>query len=395
MKTSSFNPETIFQNQENCFLSDLIPYNTLEKRAEVDFKTELNDYLTMLQLLEAAIDAQHGQFWEKFDAEVGENACQIRAFFLALVIAPKNAFSPNLQLAELKTTIAKIRSQVGPALSSVNTLPTTSSLHEFLKEHNLLIKLKAPQVFLLLCFILSETKLHLEKTDKLFRLCKTVPKLLKSYGNISTHFADKLIKKSRQKLSWLSVEFIQELALLAKDLELQEMVSEKYILRHNQCFCLPIFWSCKTILRLALVHKIPFVLHVKIQEKNLDGIQTLDEGYAFFKTAETCVDFKAADLNQAAVVIQGIAVNTSFKNKTLWKEQIQKYSLSEILLAGAADHKQYPDSTQDQRITSLNNLEHKFYQNFARQTGFALDNPSLFFIQHIYTIKQFFPKAPF
>lgn len=55
-----------------------------------------------------------------------------------------------------------------------------------------------------------------------------------------------------------------------------------------------------------------------------------------------------------------------------------------VILAGAADHRQYPDPKEDQRIEELGDEEFEGYRKMARANGYALENPSTFFIQHVY-----------
>jgi len=55
-----------------------------------------------------------------------------------------------------------------------------------------------------------------------------------------------------------------------------------------------------------------------------------------------------------------------------------------VILAGAADHRQYPDPGEDRRIEELGDKEFESYRKMARASGYALENPSTFFIQHVY-----------
>lgn len=54
------------------------------------------------------------------------------------------------------------------------------------------------------------------------------------------------------------------------------------------------------------------------------------------------------------------------------------------ILAGAADHRQYPDPEEDARIEEEGGEEFKNYRKMARTDGYSLENPSTFFIQHVY-----------
>lgn len=57
----------------------------------------------------------------------------------------------------------------------------------------------------------------------------------------------------------------------------------------------------------------------------------------------------------------------------------------DVILAGAADHRQYPNPEEDKRIEALEDEEFEGYRKMARANGYALENPSTFFIQHVYS----------
>lgn len=68
-----------------------------------------------------------------------------------------------------------------------------------------------------------------------------------------------------------------------------------------------------------------------------------------------------------------------------WKRGISS-KIVDAILAGAADHRQYPNPEEDKRIKELNDQEFNNYQKIAARDGFSLENPSAFFIQHVYPI---------
>jgi len=55
-----------------------------------------------------------------------------------------------------------------------------------------------------------------------------------------------------------------------------------------------------------------------------------------------------------------------------------------VILAGAADHRQYPDPKKDAEILALNDAEFTQHVALAQSKGFAETNPTTFFIQHVY-----------
>jgi hypothetical protein len=67
-----------------------------------------------------------------------------------------------------------------------------------------------------------------------------------------------------------------------------------------------------------------------------------------------------------------------------WLEEIMAHSIFEVILAGAADHRQYPNPHFDEEFTLELASEYHRYKAFAQNHGFSIKNPSKFFIQHVY-----------
>ncbi len=95
------------------------------------------------------------------------------------------------------------------------------------------------------------------------------------------------------------------------------------------------------------------------------------------------------DLEKPAIVVQGI----SQVCPSVWKRAVA-INMLKIVFAGAADHRQYPNPEEDRRIESIEDEEFTTLRTFARVEGYSLENPRLFFIQHVYPtlIKNFMLK---
>lgn len=76
-------------------------------------------------------------------------------------------------------------------------------------------------------------------------------------------------------------------------------------------------------------------------------------------------------------------MSTPLPSSTAWKTKISAQKL-EAIFAGAAEHSQYPDPTKNEKIEELQDKEFKNYRKIALTNGYSLENPSTFFIQHVY-----------
>ena len=132
-KKTSYNS---FPNQK--FLTDLIPYD-LNKKTKANLRTGLKEYLMLLEISLHAINALKENHIDKFDALVGENACQIRAVWIS-IIASKN----QIDIEQLKNIVNKIKVKINNLLSekSISQLMQNGiSMMKLLQQENLLIPL--------------------------------------------------------------------------------------------------------------------------------------------------------------------------------------------------------------------------------------------------------------
>jgi hypothetical protein len=97
-------------------------------------------------------------------------------------------------------------------------------------------------------------------------------------------------------------------------------------------------------------------------------------------------DPSTINLEKPACVIEGIAcINRAFFSKEEWKAVIDKKSIIDIVLAGAADHRQYPNPVLDDLFKAPQYIDYASYKEEAVVQGFSAENPSTFFIHHVYS----------
>ncbi|MFZ4773511.1 MAG: hypothetical protein ACOYK9_05925 [Chlamydiia bacterium] len=371
------------------YLHELLPYNT-EMKMHVELRSSLREYEALLAIaIQALTYFQKGEY-EKFDALVGENACQIRAICIAL-IALKNLIEFDLVLIQL----AVVKERIAFLLTEnfiKNLMASGISLNELMLKENLSLLLNFEVVFSILSFILTETKVTIKKDETEFSPLireKNDYKKLKSFGEITTSFSDKFVTKSRKMLAELSTQFIQEITKELSDNNLQRMLSDNFIQSKNSLISLPTFWTIKSFLLTLKKESIPLFIHVKFMQKLDDEIRFIDDELLFFETISSCSTEPkmGASYNQNPImVIQGITLIDSdlSRSKKEWRDRIFKHSITDIVLAVAADHRQYIEPEQNKIIDQLKDREYEYYKALAKSEGFSLENPSTFFIQHIY-----------
>jgi hypothetical protein len=384
--------------KRNRYLSELLYCDTCEIRNK-GLKKGLEEYQFLVTVLNSALIHFENKDFEKFDSLVGENACQIRAIKLIL-IASENKIDIVPIEAKIKAVKAKLKELLQE--KNINALMHSDmTLKDIVDKEDLQICLSHEEMFIFQSFLLTEMKEPQPTilTTFLFKE-KSTPKNIKRFTpNISSTFTYCIASKMRRFVAEASVNFIRELALQTKNVHLMKMVSKEFTQSHNSWPCIPMFWTYKILLEIAQKKSIPFIIHAKFLIKTGEEFKLKDEELLFFKPAPhtkngpyILCEPNENDLANPACVIQGIICldPNKFHCKTKWKEELLKYSIVDIILAGAADHRQYPNPS----ITiPIYDPEYEQYKSIANDNGFSINNPTTFFINHVYTkqVEKIFP----
>ncbi len=376
-------------HKEEHHLTDLFPYDP-SKRIGSELEKSLKEYQFLLLVALAAIESFQNIDLEKFDCVVGENACQIRAIRIALIASQdQSVFSEFNQ--KITASLTKIDELLSP-----ETLQTSmrdrNSLKDLIDKHDLDITLNSDEIFLIKSYILSEMK-ETDSNDEFVRnitrkdIC--VPdKLKEKHPEISTRFLSLLAKNLRSKVSKASVCFVNSAASDLADPTLTEMLSD-HTLEHNDLLCTPTFWTFKTLLLLAQKKRLPLIVHVKFLNHLGIGYHVIDEEYLVYKPCEHSESYILSeltkeDLHQPACFIEGIICPKAGQppiSKAEWIKSMNKNSIVDVLLAFAADHRQYPDP---EKTVPVHDKEYEYYKKLAESEGFSLNNPTTFFARHMY-----------
>ncbi len=370
-------------------LSEILHYDLSEKKG-AQLKKGLYEYQFLINALSHAIQHLKNGNYEKFDALVGENACQIRAVKIA-IMAKQN----NMELEELQENISNLFKKIKSLLlpEEIHSLMGANiSLKQVLSEQTLELLLTPDQMYFLQSFLLSEIKIPYDKkSTSILTQDKTHSKNLKKYGEISTSFAASMGRKLRRLLSQSSVNVVKELAWDLGDQHLINITSDQFLYIHHAWPTLPMFWTYKTLLKSSLKEGIPILLRAKFIEKQGENSIYKDEEILFFKPikgdnnlAYVCTEPDTKDLEISSYVIEGVVCIDENFCKMKWREEITDYNIMDIVLAGAADHRQYPDP--DIKV-DIKDTEYENYIRIAKEKGFCLENPSTFFINHVYPIQ--------
>lgn len=376
--------------ENNRYLHQMLPYD-LSIKTKKDLKTGLQEYAMLLQASLEAIDYYIAKRFQKFDGLVGDAACQIRAVQMALIIK-KNLVDFTLARKQITQALTVVNELLQEKM--IQTLIKSGiSMQQLIEQKNLFIELSPEEVFLFRNFILTETKEESVDKGSLSQIMQRAsPQNLDRFG-ISNTFALKFVRKQRKYLSIESVQFIRQSAKSLGNKDLEEMVSEKYTMRNNNCACIPTFWTFKTLFQTLLDEKIPMIFHVSFLKRSSDGdYSKSDETFLIYQPENQSGDvlffekkLSEFNLNSPAIVFEAAVFNeTDGFSKQLWKDSIKQHYIQDVILEFAAAHRQYPDPEFDGLFDETENYEYHAFKKLAVEHGFTYENPSSLVCSHVY-----------
>lgn len=377
---------------KNIPLSQLFHYDIAEMK-NADLRKGLREYRLLITTLQLAIDHFEKNELDKFNSLVGENACQIRAIKTAILASSsKIDFSSEIALTQ------SIKSKLDHLLSHphiARLMTSGATLKEVFETEHLDLFLCPEKMFLFQSYLLTEMKQpFIESLPTLLIRNKSAPKNLKKYdAEVSSNFLDSLASKLRRQIANASVQYVRELAMRQNDSDLIQMVSDDWTEEHNSWPCTPMFWTYKILLKAAHEHSIPLIIHARFLDKAGEEFTVKDEETLYFRPVHDGSETRyipckptASDLETPACIIQGVVCLNPTESfcKESWKKKMEHHSVLDIVLSGAADHRQYPNPDIEIEIADT---DYEKYRNHAKANGFSLENPSTFFINHVYPQK--------
>lgn len=362
-------------------LRDLLRTDFQQIKGAVLRKTLKQYRFLVIAFLESLHFLEKGEL-ERFDALVGENACQIRAVRMALIYSDL-----TIDILHYRDQGLRILHNLDELLESrtISRMMTDQvALRDLFAQHELELTLSSDMMFSLAAYFLCEMKESAVVGNFLPTLsCKdrcSPLKIKDMDSEISVTFARNLAQYLRRYLSCASADFIRILAKDLKEPSLEEMTSEEFETSHNALTCIPMFWTYKTLVKAAQVYKIPLVVRIRFIEKGPENGYILgDQSKVLFFRPEGkyVLDTPSRlDLERAAWVIEGVSEFSLASNYS-----ILEMSVENAILAGAADHPQYPQAAD---VEEISNREREYFKSFAIRNGFSQENPATFFIQHVY-----------
>lgn len=299
----------------------------------------------MLTALQKTIEAVENSDYDKFDALVCENLCQIRAPMVHLICR------------ECLESLIKIKDDILYILDKVKNLNSKNQIN----FHELEIHLSGNQLFLVKLYLLTVVKKQNcefpvdEETD--LNLIN-----LMTGKNFTNSFLNKLINKIRIQISAISAPFLRRIAELSGDTFSLKMFEKHYVIPINKRDCPPTYWATKMFMQAMLIYRIPVVLWVQQRTTEVEGYKIIREVAVYYESDPSQMKFirkdPLFDSNKPVMVVKGATI----RPKTLREiSLLQSFDLKEFCSCMGPFTRQYPNE-KDRHVDDTSDVSYHQYK---------------------------------
>lgn len=401
------------QFSEKYAFFSLFPYS--ENSQLLNKQQKLDDLYLSKNILYFAIESLQtfltGEL-TAFDAQVGENLCQIRAYKILYLAkkwlsssTAKHELRKNIEklesrYAQLKTTIFEWEYAVKNAKSFNEMLDNPENVTDFFENNKLGFTLHEDIVFIIVCRFLTHFNLRRKNIPIAIDL-----NLIASEFHISKYRSKRLMHRYQQLVCQLGCRFILNIAQeLRPEPDYMELLSSLCRISDENRTVLPCYTVSKIIFNHMIINKIPMLFIVNrfeaLSVQPYDVIHFLLQGN---DNQEFSLLPCSAYSERNCIVVSG-EVYDGFFDKIESAENYILRVLNEnpfkLILANTAIHPQYSgkklisykenpycSNFSDKRQSHINKKEAdelKAMQYFALNSGCSKQYPYTFFLKHIY-----------
>ncbi|MBX9745072.1 MAG: hypothetical protein K2X08_07690, partial [Chlamydiales bacterium] len=324
------------------------------------------------------------------DPLVGENACQIRAVKIALIL--RN--NPNLYQERLDS-IQFVKNKVkGLLATSSNFRDCDLTLKDVLNKCELNVRLTDDDKYLINSYILTTTKVvqpFFKPDMPLVENAYTDYKKIKEIIEVGSSFSCELIKKLRKDLAEHSSNYVTDVANNSSCQKQSHLLSEEYLFVHNGLKCLPYYWATRALMLHAKKNQLPIVMLAQQLAKDQDYKVVKNTQLFFISTPsgyqKTCRS--KINPNDPVIVLVGSTCRelSELPDLETWENELLEQCPLDLVLSYAAAHRQYPNESHMLSSIHLSDADYEYHKAKAKEWGCSMINPSRFFLTHTFCDK--------
>ncbi|KTC89178.1 hypothetical protein [Legionella drozanskii] len=346
-----------------------------------------------------------------FDAQLGENLCQIRAYRL-LHLARKWLHNPaykselQQQIEAVKVhqilldkTILNWQQSIQLATTFDKNLDSKENIADFFARHELLFGLHEELVFMITCHFLTHFNIRVNNIPVAINLNQIADEYM-----ISKHRAKRLSHYYQQIVCKLGCHFIMQIATELPEHDYKEILPSLYKIADEGRAVLPCHLVSEVIFNHAILKKIPILLKIhRFCAAPSSHYDTILFNFLGNKKNEIQFTLMPCEENyEHCLVVSGEVLDeeTGYRRSPIdYIAQVLDASPLKLILANTAIHPQYSGKQLaalrhnpfqalflDSGKTSIEKREKELalMQKFALESGCSQQNPTLFFLKHIY-----------
>ncbi len=402
-------------DEEHNILS-LLPYSVNAQL--INKHQKLDDLYFIKSIIDFSINAMELFLAGKlmlFDAQVGENLCQIRAYKI-LNLAKKwlhspvtrSQFSQEIELfhkykEQLEHVIFEWENAIQHSKTYNKNLDSKENINDFFARQNLLIPLHDDFIFIIVCCFLSHFNIRENKIPVAINL-----EYISREFHISRYRSKRLTHKYQQLVCTSGCNFIIKIAHeLPTRYGFMNILPALYRIADEDRAVLPCYTVSEVILYHSIKEQLPilFVTHqLTEQKKHRDNNKVIY--FLLTKTKngnELILVPKENYLLQHCMVVSGevhYQEDSPFESPHEYIDRVLRQTPLKLILANTASHPQYSgkklealrnnpfqlmESNDDMENIKMHEHNLLNMQQFALDSGCSKHNPSLFFLRHIYS----------
>lgn len=404
-------------NQEEAHdILSLLPYSTNAQLINKNQKlSDLNFIKSIIDFSIKALELFLAGDLVSFDAQVGENLCQIRAYKILNLSQKwlsgaerKLEFAQQIELfrnykANLDQIIFEWETAVKRSKIYDKNLDSKENIRAFFVRLQLLVQLNDDFIFIIACYYLC----HFNIRDNQIPVAINLEYICNEF-HISKYRAKRLTHKYQQLICTLGCNFIMKIARqLPDNYRFVNILPALYRIADENRAVLPCYIVSEIIFYHSIQEQIPILViaHLLTEphtqpNKNNKIIYFLLTG---LKESNTLVLTPSSpNLTKHCMVVSGevhAPEGTTLESAKNYVNKVLEETPLKLILANTASHPQYSgkklinfkknpfqflivDYNQEDKNTHENNLISM--QEYALKSGCSRLNPSLFFLRHIY-----------
>ncbi|MBA2657122.1 MAG: hypothetical protein H0U70_09090 [Tatlockia sp.] len=399
---------------ENFTILSLIFY--MENAQLISKKQKMDNLYLTLKIVDLSIIALNFFLKENlvaFDAQVGENLCQIRAYRILNLakkwlhkLLMKHEFQKQIDKlikyrAHLQNVVAEWEQAIQLSKCFNKNLDGIENIADFFARHDLAFDLNEEMVFIIACYFLTRFNIRVDNIPVAINLKQIADEL-----TISKHKAKRLSHHYQQLICQLGCEFIMQIASeLPSKYSHMEILPSLYKIADENRTVLPCHIVSEILFNHAIQEKVPVLLKVTrfcpTRTTPYDTILFLLLGDKENKNQFSLIP---CNLNfpRNCLVVSGEAHDPEGNTRETTKNYITRFLKEtplKLILANTAIHPQYSGKRleafkdnpfiailADSKLASCEKLEKNLalMRRFAFNTGCSQQTPTTFLLRHVY-----------